>query len=118
MPQLIDLTGQRFGRLTVTGRAANAKNGRSRWICICDCPGATVRSVYGQSLHRGDSRSCGCLHRELLALIRDIAIVGYETPAILNFPAARLKYQQFIDCVFELGALELIAAKTREGTEK
>ncbi len=57
-----DLTGQRFGRLTVVGRGEDYTfpNGRklARWECICDC-GNTV-SVLRQSLLAGKTHSCGC----------------------------------------------------------
>lgn len=59
MGKLIDLTGQRFGRLTVVGRAENAKDGHARWLCKCDCGNTTV--VGGNDLKKGTSRSCGCL---------------------------------------------------------
>lgn len=58
-----DLTGQRFGRLSVTGRAENGPKGQPRWICLCDCKSICI--VYGQNLRRGNSRSCGCLAKEI-----------------------------------------------------
>lgn len=59
-----DLTGRRFGRLTVLGIDKDSKPKAVRWVCKCDC--GTVKSVRAQSLRRGDTKSCGCLHRELL----------------------------------------------------
>ena len=59
---IIDLTGQRFGRLVVLGREETLKRGVSRWLCQCDCGGQIVTST--NSLRRGATRSCGCLHRE------------------------------------------------------
>lgn len=59
---LIDLTGQRFGRLTVIDRAENAKNNHARWRCVCDC--GNVRVVVGNSLRAGVTKSCGCYSRE------------------------------------------------------
>ena len=57
MSHLIDITGQRFGRLTVIERTeSNCSN--ARWLCKCDC-GKTV-SVRGTVLRRGGSKSCGC----------------------------------------------------------
>lgn len=67
MSALIDLTGQRFGRLTVLHRDANRiwQNGAIsvRWVCRCDC-GATV-TVLANSLRKGATKSCGCAHEEL-----------------------------------------------------
>lgn len=59
----VDITDQRFGRLTVTGRAPNGPAG-ARWECDCDCGG--ISTVYGTVLRGGRTLSCGCLARELL----------------------------------------------------
>lgn len=58
MGRPIDLTGKRFGRLTVEYRDTNPR----RWICTCDC-GKTV-SVRADHLKDGHVRSCGCLSSE------------------------------------------------------
>ena len=63
MSRFIDLTGQRFGRLTVIERAENDRRGQVRWRCACDCGGASI--TYGVSLRSGDTRSCGCLAAEV-----------------------------------------------------
>lgn len=65
MPQpLIDLTGRRFGRLVVCFRAPVEPGKKPQWVCKCDCPAQTIRIIYGYSLLRGDSTSCGCAQRE------------------------------------------------------
>ena len=58
-----DLLGQRFGRLTAIEEAGKDKHGSILWRCKCDCGNECV--VVGYSLRRGDSKSCGCLQREL-----------------------------------------------------
>lgn len=64
-PRGTDLSGQRFGRLTVLDKANDRmKNGAVRWICRCDC--GKSATVSGQSLRNGVSTSCGCFHREAL----------------------------------------------------
>jgi len=56
-----DLTGRKFGRLTVLARAAN-RGIVVCWICRCDCGNnTTVRSA---SLKKGMTKSCGCLYAE------------------------------------------------------
>lgn len=55
---MIDLTGQKFGKWTV-----NNYVGRSMWECVCDC--GTVAKVESYSLRSGNSRSCGCLTKEI-----------------------------------------------------
>lgn len=58
MSKFIDLTGQRFGKLTVIQRVGNKG---SKWLCKCDCGREKV--VYGANLKQGKSTSCGyCPH--------------------------------------------------------
>jgi hypothetical protein len=61
-----DLTGQRFGKLTVLGRAGVNRCGKTEWDCACDCGGAATPCT--SNLHNGTTRSCGCLHREAAAM--------------------------------------------------
>jgi len=63
----IDEIGNRYGRLRVIRRVPNDKK-RAKWECICDC-GKTI-SVIGDSLRTGNTKSCGCLHRETLLNIQ------------------------------------------------
>lgn len=62
MAQIIDLTGQRFGRLTVIGKSPSATGGFSVWECRCEC--GTVKTVRGKLLRSGKTTSCGCYRRE------------------------------------------------------
>ena len=57
-----NLQGQRFGRWVVLERAPKKDGHATWWKCRCDC--GTVKEVNGNSLLRGDSKSCGCYHRE------------------------------------------------------
>jgi hypothetical protein len=56
-----DLTGLRFGRLSVIKRA-QVSSPLAHWECHCDC--GAVKVVPGNNLRRGMSKSCGCLKRE------------------------------------------------------
>lgn len=61
MPKTYNLTGQRFGRLTVIKKAFSKKIGSSKrvhWECICDC-GKTA-FVVTSYLIGGHTKSCGC----------------------------------------------------------
>lgn len=66
MSELIDLTGQKFGKLTVLGQCQShvlpCGGVLTKWRCICDC--GNIAEVIGSSLKRGQTRSCGCLKRE------------------------------------------------------
>lgn len=64
-----DLTGMKFGRLTVLGRLPYEKETRQvRWCCKCDCGIIVIRS--GGGLNRGTVNSCGCLVPENNRAIR------------------------------------------------
>lgn len=57
-----DLSGQRFGKLTVIKRNGTTNNGKVIWECICDCGNST--KVTTCSLRTGNTRSCGCLYKQ------------------------------------------------------
>lgn len=60
----INLTGMRFGRFMVMSFWGAANHKRTRyWNVVCDCGSRTV--VAAHSMKGGNSRSCGCLRREL-----------------------------------------------------
>lgn len=54
-----DMTGQRFGRLTVVGYVGKVAGNKAAWLCQCDC-GRSI-TVVGESLRRGHTTTCGCL---------------------------------------------------------
>lgn len=64
MAKKIDLTGQKFGRLTVIKRNGS-KNQKAIWECKCDCGNYTM--VNTDRLRSGKTRSCGCIAVEKIA---------------------------------------------------
>jgi hypothetical protein len=52
--QRIDITGQKFGRLTVLRHIAGKD-----WLCLCEC--GKEKMVRNSNLKSGGVRSCGCL---------------------------------------------------------
>lgn len=65
MTRLIDLTGEKFGRLTVICKAERPSHIITKstyWLCKCDCGNETV--VLASSLKGGKSKSCGCYNLE------------------------------------------------------
>jgi len=51
--KLIDLIGEKFGRLMVLKRE------NSKWLCKCEC--GNEKLISGCSLKNGKTQSCGCL---------------------------------------------------------
>ncbi|MBQ6906195.1 MAG: hypothetical protein IJN75_04165 [Clostridia bacterium] len=62
MGKLIDLTGQRFGRLIVVNLAGRDNFRQAVWNCVCDCGNTT--QVRSNNLRNGSTTSCGCFHRK------------------------------------------------------
>lgn len=63
MSKVNDLTGQKFGRLTVESFAGKNSRRYATWLCQCDCGNKTV--VCGSDLRSGNTKSCGCYHDEV-----------------------------------------------------
>lgn len=63
MSPLIDLSGQKFGKLTVIEKTGRNKQGNALWKCCCDCGNIVV--VRGSDLKNGNTKSCGCIKRKL-----------------------------------------------------
>ena len=62
--QLIDMTGERYGKLVVIARSpVNNKQNKPLWVCKCDCGKYTTTTR--RRLINGQTKSCGCYRREL-----------------------------------------------------
>lgn len=91
--KLIDLKGQKFGKLTVLYRVENIGN-QPAWICKCEC-GTITHPIIGSNLRKGTTSSCGCLVSRGEAKIREL----------LNENNIKFDTQvTFKDCVSEVGA--------------
>lgn len=62
MSNIIDLTGNKFGKLTVICRKGSNDKGNAMWKCICDCGNVVV--VNSNHLRSGNTCSCGCTRGE------------------------------------------------------
>lgn len=80
MARFTDLTGKKFGRLTVVSRA-DTKGGSARWNCVCECGGEKL--VYSSSLNSGRTTSCGCYMREVAREKRTHG--SYSNPEYTNW---------------------------------
>lgn len=61
MSKLMDLSGQRYGRL-VCQNIAGRQHSRVVWNCLCDCGNTCV--VSANSIRTGRTVSCGCYQKE------------------------------------------------------
>ncbi len=62
----INLTGQKFGTLSVLGRVDESPeyHGQVAWACQCECGNVCV--VVGRDLRVGHTKSCGCKKAEMI----------------------------------------------------
>lgn len=63
MGSVIDMTGEKYGRLTVISYIPISR-GKSKWLCQCDCGNETF--VTRSNLVMGKIRSCGCMKKEMI----------------------------------------------------
>lgn len=61
--RLIDITGNKYNRLTVKG-LAYVMDGQSFWKCECECGNIVTLRKNNFAYKWSKQKSCGCLHRE------------------------------------------------------
>jgi hypothetical protein len=59
----LNLEGQKFGRMLVLSRQGLSSSKNRMWLCRCDC--GVEKVVIGKCLVNGETKSCGCLNREV-----------------------------------------------------
>jgi hypothetical protein len=63
----LNLSGQRFSRFVVLEFAGRNENRVALWLCRCDC--GTTKTVRAANLRNGNTKSCGCLHKEITSAL-------------------------------------------------
>ena len=101
-----DLTDRRFGRLVVSYRVSNI-NGRTAWLCKCDCGSEKV--VTGISLTSGRTKSCGCLRGEITSKRRFKDLTGerFGSLVVIKFSHMNTKGSAMWECRCDCGKLYL-----------
>lgn len=65
MPKFINLAGKQFGKLNAIKPLGKNNNGKYLWLCKCNC--GNEKTILGDNLIRGETKSCGCLRKEMAA---------------------------------------------------
>lgn len=107
--RLINLTGQKFGYLTVQHRVEN-RHGRVCWLCQCDCGKQTVAST--KKLRNGEKISCGHLREVELERQRR---AGYEAKRVEGVAAFLLSPQRKVRTDSVTGITGVKITHTRAG---
>ena len=68
MRPITNLDGKTFGRWRVLAYFGSTKHHASLWVCVCSC--GTEKVVSSAGLNSGRSRSCGCLHKEVVGRMK------------------------------------------------
>ena len=102
MAKFKDLTDMRFGRLVVLSQASNI-NGRTAWLCKCDCGSEKV--VTGISLTSGRTKSCGCLRSEITSKRRFKDLTGerFGSLVVIKFSRINTKGSAMWECRCDCG---------------
>ena len=121
MPKLIDLTGQRFGKLTIICRDYDIQREKSDkevyWKCQCDC--GNIVSKRGHDLKSGKIVSCGCQKKNQTAKINYIDLTNQTFGKLKVLKQADKRIDKHIawECQCECGNQVIIYGKhLRSGT--
>ena len=96
-----DLTGQRFGKLTVIRKEPPQADKRTRWLCECDCGNTCVVTSY--ALRKGKIKSCGCGRIKDIAGVRFGKLTALERTERYVMQGGRKKY--LWKCVCDCGEI-------------
>ena len=97
----IEMIGKRFGRLVVIERHHSTPK-KVFWRCKCDCGNETV--VDGWSLRSGETKSCGCYHRDKTRESRiDITGQRFGRVTVLEYSHSDKRRQTMYKCKCDCG---------------
>lgn len=109
MGKFIDITGQKFNRLTVVSRAENNKYKNATWNCICDCGNTLI--VISRDLRGSHTKSCGCIQKEKAKLTsKDITGQKFGRLTVISRSGTKNRKATW-NCVCECGT-KIIAVGT------
>lgn len=95
-----------FGMLTVISLAPEQTGKNRKWLCRCACGNEVA--VYGFSLKRGTSRSCGCSHHAFD--VKSLLNKRFDKVLVLSRAANQGKHVRF-NCRCDCGTEVLIYRK-------
>ena len=74
---LIDMTGERYGRLVAVSFAGKSNSRQSLWLCKCDCGNTTIATR--SNLVQGKIVSCGCKRNEFISTLNKTHGMSHKT---------------------------------------
>jgi len=73
---IVDITNQKFGRLTALYPTEKRSGNNVVWHCVCEC--GNEKDISSNSLRRGLTKSCGCLHKQRASEANKKDIIGKQ----------------------------------------
>ena len=104
MARYKDIVGERFGRLVVINITdLRDKEGSVIWQCQCDCGNIITCST--KKLRSGNTKSCGCLHKEIISkqFSKDITGQRFGNLIAINPTDARVHGSVVWNCLCDCG---------------
>lgn len=113
MGKFIDLTGQKFGRLTVISRSNDYVSPKGQhhpqWLCRCECGNECV--VSGNNLKRGNTNSCGCYGNEMASKANLTDLSGHKFGRLTVIERAKNKGEKvYWKCQCDCGNIKDVEA--------
>src|SRR5581483_4278941 len=103
----LNLVGNKYGKLLVLKRLENSKDGKTKWLCKCECGNEVV--VTGNNLRSGGSKSCGC-SKEIPYNFKDLTNSIFGRLKVLSRAGKRDTRVKWA-CICECGSLLVVCSK-------
>ena len=107
----LDLTGKKFGRLTVIGMADSIKrpNGKRMGVCLCVCDCGNKLEVPSCALKSGNTKSCGCLKKEKIRAHTDLIGMKFGKLRVIKYSHSKYNkktqnYKYYYVCKCDCGS--------------
>ncbi|WCH46367.1 hypothetical protein [Lysinibacillus sp. OF-1] len=102
----LDLTGQKYGRLTVI-KEVERKGYTRRWQCKCDCGNERVVVVTQPNLRNNHTTSCGCVRKEKASISnsKDLVSKRFGKLTVVQSTDKRINRKIVWECKCDCGEL-------------
>ena len=115
MPKSIDITGEKYGLLTVQFLQPERKNKQKVWHCVCDC--GNEIDVVQSALRSGNTKSCGCLQKKVVLQtaknrIQDLTNQRFGKWLVLKIDDKHTKGHKYWICQCDCGTIRSVDGNT------
>lgn len=101
--KFVDITGERYGRLTVQKLHSHDKPGVYKWECVCDCGNTIILPT--NALRSGNTKSCGCLLSDTSSerFSKDFSGIQFGKLKVVCYSGEHRNKQRLWKCICECG---------------